>query len=275
MTTIAICTPNLGTITAACTRAIMTAQAACQVQGRDYFFLHVDIETVIIGKARSLLTHTALNAGADVLFFVDQDVEVPPHAIIALMDRDLPIVGGLYIARREPYLPQIYTTAQPGEGLAPPFSTVITTPRDLYWPITEYDSSSQGVMEVDAIGAGCLMVKREVFEKLAANHAAVDAALNDILEDLRSTLSEAHYAIAKEHIRMMDPWFEFLNDEGEDLYFCRQARRAGYKIHCDLSVKCRHLGIVPIEEAHFLYIKPHLRRLEAANEDPDDAAPGG
>lgn len=259
------------------------AQHACQVQQRPYSFMHVDIETVIIGKARSLLTRVALDVNADVVLFVDQDIEVPPHAIVALMDRDLPIVGGLYIARREPYLPQIYT-AKDTEGLNTEHLGAQTTPRDIYWPIIDYDVESADIMEVDAIGAGCLLVRREVFEHLEELQKDDDKWLQSALEEIESNtpywLSERHVKLLHEHVRVMDPWWEFLTDEGEDMYFCRKARAAGYKVYVDLSVKCAHQGTVPIQEGHFLYIKPHLERLplpkkEEGNEHSDDPATGG
>ena len=282
MTTIAVCTPNLGSITAACTRAVMMAQAASQEQNRPYTFLHVDIESIIVGKARSLLVYTALAAGADVILFVDQDIVVPPHAIVALMDRNLPIVGGFYIGRRMPYLPQIYTT-EGTEGVPVPFTTAITTPRDTYWPIVDYPDEPI-LLEVDAIGAGCLMIRREVLEHLAELQKEEDARLQSLLEDLDEylELSAGPFASAApninllhEHVRVMDPWFEFLTDEGEDMYFCRKARGAGYKIYCDLSVKCHHLGMVPIEEGHFLFLKPQLQRTGDSNEHPDGPVGNG
>lgn len=264
LTTIAICIPNLGAISAACTRAILVAQAASQTQNRPYTFLHVDIESIIIGKARSLLAQTAMLAEADVVLFVDQDVVVPPHTVVALMDRNLPIVGGFYIGRRMPYMPQIYTT-EGTEGVKVPFSTSETTPRHTYWPIVDYPDTPD-LLEVDAIGAGCLMIRREVFERMAEQQEEEDARLVALMQELEKRLPKATWAkpgayeLLQEHVRVMDPWFEFLTDEGEDMYFCRKARHLGYKIYVDLSVKCQHLGTVPVEEQHFLFIKPHLHK---------------
>jgi GT2 family glycosyltransferase len=207
-----------------------------------------------------MLTRVALDAGADVILFVDQDAVIPPHTVVALMDRELPIVGGYYVSRRPPYLPQIYTT-EDTEGHA--FGARVT-PRDVYWPILDYPEEPV-LFEVDAIGAGCLMVRREVFEVMAERQEEEDKLLHSALEELESNtpywLSEVQMTLLHEHVRVMDPWFEFLNDEGEDMYFCRKARAAGYKIYVDLSVKCLHLGPVPIEEAHFMYVKPHLQRF--------------
>jgi len=250
--------------------------------------MHVDIETIIIGKARSMLTQVVMDINADVAIFIDQDMEIPPHTIVALMDRNLPIVGGLYIARREPYLPQIYTMNDT-EGYTAVLPGSQTTPRAVYWPVIDYDNESAGVMEVDAIGAGCLLIRREVFEHLDALQKVDDKHLHAILERLRAHpaspgnpegLTQDEYDLLHEHVRVMDPWWEFLTDEGEDMYFCRKARAMGYKVYVDLSVKCVHQGTVGIQEGHFLYIKPMLEKYpppekEGADEHPDDPVNGG
>jgi GT2 family glycosyltransferase len=67
--------------------------------------------------------------------------------------------------------------------------------------------------EVEAIGTGCLLVKTQVFR------------------DIKK------------------PWFEYEchdQDRGhmstEDIVFCDKARDAGYKIWCDGTIKCGHVG---------------------------------
>jgi hypothetical protein len=48
--------------------------------------------------------------------------------------------------------------------------------------------------------------------------------------------------------RIDTPWFFYEhNDEGdivtgEDMWFCEQAKKAGYGIWCDPSVEIKHLG---------------------------------
>lgn len=39
------------------------------------------------------------------------------------------------------------------------------------------------------------------------------------------------------------PWFSFMDDaESEDVYFCEKAKKNGFKIFCDPSIKIGHLG---------------------------------
>jgi len=70
-----------------------------------------------------------------------------------------------------------------------------------------------GLTEADAIGGSTLLVKREVFEKLE-----------------RPWFKIVYKAIENGHAY----------DEGEDEYFSRIARQAGYKIMVDPAIICKH-----------------------------------
>jgi hypothetical protein len=77
---------------------------------------------------------------------------------------------------------------------------------------------STGLEEVESTGTGCILIKREVFEG------------------------------------MKKPWFDFewIDAEanavlGEDRYFCREARKAGFEIYIDhdISKQVMHMGDWP------------------------------
>lgn len=63
-------------------------------------------------------------------------------------------------------------------------------------------------LEVDAFGFGCVLTKTEVFNKIKY------------------------------------PWFRYSINMGEDVYFCRKAQAAGYKLYLDNRVLCGHKGEV-------------------------------
>lgn len=68
------------------------------------------------------------------------------------------------------------------------------------------------LIEVYSAGLGCCLIKREVFDKIG------------------------------------QPWFKFTTGytdalrESEDHFFFRRAREEGYKIYCDTSIACGHVG---------------------------------
>lgn len=81
--------------------------------------------------------------------------------------------------------------------------------KDIYEdiPLKEIREKEQ-LMEVNGIGFGCVLTKVDVFR----------------------------------HIKK--PWFKFTTDMGEDIYFCRKAQKAGYKVFLDTSILCGHVGSV-------------------------------
>jgi hypothetical protein len=130
------------------------------------------------------------------MLFIDDDIIVPPNGLMRLLGHDVPIVGGLYFARTPPHLPVCYRHVV-----------------DNHWvPITEFCA---GLQECDALGAGFMLIKREVFEK------------------------------------MERPWFDFSDRMGEDMWFCEQAKRLGYTILVDADVKCKHLQVMEVGEDYF------------------------
>lgn len=46
-------------------------------------------------------------------------------------------------------------------------------------------------------------------------------------------------------------WFEPMGNFGEDLSFCLRARELGFKIWCDPTIKCGHVGQVIVDENVF------------------------
>jgi hypothetical protein len=153
-----------------------------------------------IDDMRNKFVDTALKAGHDYLFFNDDDTLLPPKALERLLERNLDIVSGLYY-RRVPPLDPVAFVDDPtvgGTGIAP------------------IKSHGTGLMPVDYVGAGCLLISRKVLEAIQY------------------------------------PWFKWSrNDQriplperiSEDLYFCKKAREAGFQIHLDASVRCLHVGM--------------------------------
>lgn len=69
-----------------------------------------------------------------------------------------------------------------------------------------------GVVEVAGCGFGAVLIKSEVFRQLSYPHFVYKSAL-----DHKDTVSE-------------------------DVYFCQKARKAGFKVWADTTIKCDHLG---------------------------------
>jgi len=88
--------------------------------------------------------------------------------------------------------------------------------RNAYVPIDEWKDGS--LVEVDATGGGCLMFNMEVFRKLPR------------------------------------PWFKMQKNPdgstiGEDIGFCMELKKAGYRIFVDTSVPAGHLTTLIVNTA--------------------------
>lgn len=113
--------------------------------------------------ARELATRGALSQGVKYIFSVDTDVLIPANTVplmIQWMEQfDKPVLSGLYWAKKPgPQMPAAWvkTGEKPEEN------------RIEFMPIPDVKSrvGTGAIMQCDVVGAGCLLVKADVFKKL-------------------------------------------------------------------------------------------------------------
>lgn len=97
--------------------------------------------------ARNAACYSALQRNAEWLFFLDDDVAVPPDAFHRLASHKQPIVSGLYYRRNSPIAPVALRDTPQG----PVFATDIVAP---------------SLSEVDLIGGGCLLIHNSVLRTI-------------------------------------------------------------------------------------------------------------
>lgn len=152
--------------------------------------------------ARNAGAMKAVECGADFLFFLDSDVAPPHDAILRLMAHNLPIVSGIYCRRSPP------------QG-------VPVMMRGGQW-VTKYPANS--LIQVDVVGAGCLLIRRDVLEKLPPQRPGKHWF--DWRVDMRGS------KVVPDDTCM-----------SEDFTFCQHARKHGYPVMVDTSIMCRHIGL--------------------------------
>lgn len=218
-------------------------------------FAFGEIDMMLVGKARNELVRLARQGKADVAWYIDDDVLIPPNAG-ELVDQaiQLGVVSGLYFSRRFPYFPQAYAKAT-----GPEYES---NPHQLYWPHNDY---AEGLSQVDAVGGGCMAIRLDVFQTLEDHFNERAAHRQKVTDQLDADAGHPdHVYQAAAYLRQypsLSPWFEFLDGKGEDLYFCERLAEIGQPVWLNSNVKCRHLGEVPIEEVHFQQLKPQMHRL--------------
>ena len=148
------------------------------------------------------------------ILMLDADHKHPPNIIQQLArwvieDPERLVVGGLNFRRSEPYDPCAYMVED-----------------DKFFTLWDWE---EGLLEVDRIGTGSILIAREVFE------------------------------------RLKQPWFYLHStDEGatnwptDDMIFCLHCKEAGIKLWCDTTTQSPHMTQAFIaEETYKQYINDH------------------
>lgn len=178
------------------------------------------LQAIYVSGADVACARNALTEGAigDYILFLDDDTIPPVNVIPKLLSHKKDIVSGLYFSKQEPHFPQIFLENKENKGR--------------FDSIGEYEKDK--LIEVDACGAGCLLISKEVFKKLKK------------------------------------PYFQFIprgEDSprmGEDFYFCKKAKEAKFKIYCDTSIVCGHLGTKVVTSDHWEMSLGMLKEMRGA-----------
>lgn len=158
-----------------------------------------------VDVARNEIAEKAVEMNAKYLFFIDEDVTPPGHALrqlIYMADHhpEGAVFGGIYCHKSPPAMPMIFKN---GLGAGPYWD----------WKVGEF-------FEVDGISMGCTLIR-------------VDA-LASIPKPWFKTVDDA--SAYWDGIPKAEMWTE-------DLWFCDRAVKAGWKVYADGAVLCEHWSI--------------------------------
>jgi hypothetical protein len=189
--------------------------------------------TAAIDFARERTVEDALETGSEWLLFLDSDV-IPPVEVFGLLARhERPVVSGLYYVDGE----QPHPAAWVLDGDDRPSTLGVDQSGRL---VADDDGEPQplepnenGLVTVDAIGLGCVLVHASVFEDIGKPWFRWTKGYEEHPWDLRH--ERGHPGIS------------------EDFFFCHKLAQAGYDIHLDTSVQCAHeKGCLLTNEGVFL-----------------------
>jgi len=159
--------------------------------------------------ARNTAVEQFLNSNFGYLFFLDDDVIPPPDVINRLCSHNIDIVSGLYFRRSQPVnLPVMLKKDE--QGIAQFINQF------------EYEEkpTSGRLVEVDFTGAGCLLIKRELFSKI------------------RQPKNNKYFEWRCDRLDL--PFPQRLS---EDYSFMEDIRQQGHKIFVDVNCRCEHVGL--------------------------------
>jgi len=153
-----------------------------------------------IAENRNYCVVQAKKNGSDYLFFVDDDMIFPPDTLDVLLSHDKDVIGVNSYSRCLPLSSTVGLMDKNGKYMHPDKHTA--------WEM----QVPNGLFEAYFVGAGVLLIKMSVFEKITS------------------------------------PYFHFTTDkngqvvDGEDGSFCKKVKNEGMHIWCDGSIPIGHLG---------------------------------
>jgi hypothetical protein len=165
-----------------------------------------------VADARNAIAREALKNESRYVFFLGDDVVVPPHALrqfIMRMENNphIGVIGGVYCSKSEPPAPLVFR----GNGQGSYWD----------WKIGEF-------FEVTGLGMDCTLIRTDLFKELP--------------EPWFKTVSNDEFA---EGINKADQWTE-------DLWFLKQvADKTNSKIYCDGSIICGHEDVFAGQNLYF------------------------
>lgn len=175
-----------------------------------------------VDQVRNLIADWTVR-GFDYLLAVDHDIVLPQDTLYKMLRHDVDMVSGLYRQRLPEQQLEIYD---------------LNMQR---WDI----SDKNNLTEIGGSGFGCVLIKKDVFEKVGYPQFEYHPAL-----DHKDTFSE-------------------------DVDFCSKVTVAGYKIYADPTIHCGHIGknVFNIQPKVHSQVNPVQDRLRALSEQ--DLLPAG
>lgn len=146
-----------------------------------------DVTRTSPGWARQWLAEDALKSGYDYLLMIDDDMRFEPYLLHNLLYHQVEVVAPLAYGRKPPHKTVAYQWQ--GDGFA-----------------NLEAIEHRGLMKVDAIGMGAVLIHTDVFR------------------------------------RVPGPWFKHDLRFGEDLGFCKHVGEHGVQIYCDTNMILGHMG---------------------------------
>jgi hypothetical protein len=164
----------------------------------------------VVSLTRVACVREALAAGASWVWFIDDDHIFAHSTLLRLLRHNVDIVVPLVVGRHPPHLPLLFS---------------------------HFEVRSD--MTDDELVAACRVAH--------ASGSGLDLKFQDrgLVEMGRA--ATAGMLISAHVLRALpDPWFEFgrlgtTEPAGEDTWFCLCARRAGFRVWCDLDTPIGHL----------------------------------
>ena len=170
------------------------------LEKKDKFIYYDRVMSSWLPRARNDLVK---QMRGDWILMLDSDMTFDPdiaERMLFIMDKyQAPVLTGLYVQKKPPYFPVLYSWNEE---------------KQVYQIVLSWQKDAE-IIPVDAAGAGCLLVRKFVF--------------NLIWEKLHE-----------------DP-FTIIGNNSEDMSFFSRLRKIGIGVYCAPNIRCSHLSTKEID----------------------------
>ncbi len=179
--------------------------------------IHMQSGMALVTQARNNCVAYFLNSECTHFLFIDADIGFEPEAIYRLIEKDVPLA----------------LTPYPVKGYGKDYQLQFI----VHFPDKDNVRIDKGgFTEITAGPTGFMMIKREVFEKLAEKYPERKTVNKQLVGNKVETMEKGWYTFFE---TAQDPENGYL---GEDIAFCRLWTNIGGKIYADTQTPLTHFG---------------------------------
>jgi hypothetical protein len=220
------------------TQSIMELNMLLQRSGVEAQYSFMFNESLIT-RARNALTHGFLKSGCTHLMFIDSDIKFRPSDIMAMLESDEDIICGIYPKKEINWdsVKKAMDSGIPKDQLKSYTGSFVVNLVDYQGEVTVPVGKP---VEIFNGGTGFMMIKKEVFEKLADK---VPSYFNDV-NDLNGQMSMRE-EIKEYFATSIEP--ETGRLLSEDYHFCYIWRKSGGKVFAAPWCQLSHIGTYAFE----------------------------
>lgn len=225
-----------GAVTHLFALSLLKLQAACIARGIGLSFRLLRGDALITRARNIIVSDFLATPEATHLLFIDADIGFTPEQVFALVEIDKPVAGAVYPVKNLDWA-QIRRDIAAGRAQVP--ASTLTY-------VVEFEDPAHivpvnGFARARYVGTGFMMVKRQVFEAMAARHPELR---------FRQAHSITNVALDAERLYA---YFDCVIEPGTGLYlsedytFCRRWTAMGGEIWVDLNSRLTHVGAMDFE----------------------------
>ena len=232
---IMVCTPVHSEVSIHYTQALLEFQKVCML--KNIFVSFTLLKSSLVTQGRNLCVSSFLNAEHKYthLLFIDSDINFSPESIFEMIDLDKEVIAIPYPMKTISWEKIDKLSKQLKYKNPTELSTLGFT-----YPIKVADTSNiivqNNVMEVTHAPTGCMLIKRQVFDKMIEKYPHLEIYQPTILNGEETKTNNLYNFFDTFHDLESKKYY------GEDFGFCKKWTTIDGKCYCLIDDYITHVG---------------------------------